>query len=389
MAPRTIALLAVAAVLAAGCSGDDDASSTTASDESTADTTTAPTTTSPATTAPTTAAPSTTPATTAPPTTVDAFGDWCTVAADLQAQLDAGDEVDYTDPAAVETFLDELVPALEDAVDLAPDEIADQVRITAEVTSEFRDALAETDFDLLTADLSVIEERGDERDAAGDEVEEFNAEFCGIPVDDESDEESSDGTGEESDDFSFGEGSLRDQFIGQLVSSGFTLPEAACIFDELDFSDVDALGDPAVLGPVFETCGISAERIEEIGSTGAPDVASPDLLESSLTAAGLDEDQIACVVDELEGRPPTELTEEAIVEVILDCGVGIDELADVDPSALGGVEDAFVDEFVAMGFDEDDARCVYDEVFVGNIDGIDSTDMFAAFEACGIDPAGP
>jgi hypothetical protein len=108
-----------------------------------------------------------------------------------------------------------------------------------------------------------------------------------------------------------------------------------------------------------------------------------------LTAAGLDAEQVACVIDELEGRPTADLTQDDIIEVILDCGVGIDELTDVDPSSLGDVEDAFVDEFVAMGFDEVEAQCVYDEVFVGNIDGIDTADMFAAFEACGIDPAGP
>jgi hypothetical protein len=264
------------------------------------------------------------------------------------------------------------------------------VRVTTEVTAEFRDALAETGFDMLTADLSVIDERGEERDVAGAEVEEFNAEFCGMPIDDDSGEESGEDSDEESDDdFSFGEGSLRDQFIGQLVTTGFTLPEAACIFDELDFSDIDSLDEPAVLGPVFDTCGIDAERIEEIGSTAAPDVASTDLLTASLTAAGLDEEQVGCVIDELEGRPPADLTQDDIIEVILDCGVGIDELTDVDPSSLGDVEDAFVDEFVAMGFDEVEAQCVYDEVFVGNIDGIDTADMFAAFEACGIDPAGP
>ena len=387
MAPRTIAFLAVAGLLIAGCSGDDSSSSTTASDEAATE---APTSVATTTTPATTEAPTTTTTTTAPPTTVDEYADWCTVAVDIQERLDAGDDVDYTDPVEVEAFLEDLVPALEDAADVAPDEIADQVRVTAEVTAEFRDALAETDFDMLTADLSVVDERGDERDAAGAAIEEFNAEFCGIPLDDESAEESEEEAGEEtSDDFSFGEGSLRDQFIGQLVATGFTLPEAACIFDELDFSDVDSLDDPAVLGPVFEACEIDAERIEEIGSTAAPDLAANDLLASSLSAAGLDDEQIACVVGELEGRPPTELTQEAIVEVILDCGVGIDALTDVDPSALGGVEDAFIDEFVAMGFDEDDARCVYDEVFVGNIDGIDTDDMFAAFEACGIDPAGP
>jgi hypothetical protein len=379
MAPRTIAIVAVAGVFAAGCSGGDDSSSAASEDAPELMT---PATSIPATTAPATTAPATTaPPTTMPVTTVDDVAEWCDVARDVESLSAEGDTVDFTDPPAVESFLGRLVPAFEEAAAVAPDAIADDVRTSAELAADLRDALAETDYDMLTADLSIIDERSDEQDAATTAIEEFNAEHCGIPIDDTGDD-----TGDGSDDdVSFAAGSLRDQFIRQLVDTGFTLQEAACIFGELDFSATDSFDDPAVLGPVFETCGIGVDRLEEIGTSAATSPTTDDLLTAGLSAAGLEDEQIACVTDALGATPPEELSESAIVEVMLDCGVGLDQLTGVDPGTAGDVEQAFIDEFVAMGFSEDDASCLYDELFVGNIDGVDDTDIAAAFAACDLD----
>ena len=380
MAPRTIAILALTGVFAAGCSGGEE-SSPAASDDAPEMPT--PATSAPATTAPpTTAPPTTLPPTTLPATTVDAFADWCDVARDVEALSAEGDALDFTDPTAVESFLGRLVPALEEAATVAPDAIADDVGTSAELAVELRDALAETDYDMLTADLSVIDDRGDERDAATAAIDEFNAEHCGIPIDDPAGDSGDDAS---DDDVSFADGSLRDQFIRQLVDTGFTLQEAACIFGELDFSATDSFDDPAVLGPVFETCGIGVDRLEEIGTSAATSPTTDDLLTAGLSAAGLEDEQIACVTDALGATPPEELSESAIVEVMLDCGVGLDQLTGVDPGTAGDVEQAFIDEFVAMGFSEDDASCLYDELFVGNIDGVDDTDIAAAFAACDLD----
>ena len=367
MTPRIPALLFAGALIVAGCTGDDESASTTTS----SDAATAPTTGAPASTAD------------APATTVvdraTEFGDWCTVAAEVDQLSDRSDLVDYTDPAAVENYLNDLVPALDAAAAEAPDEIADAVATSADIAGRLRDALADADYDMLVADLSLIDELDAERDAAQDTIRTFNAAQCGIEFDDV--------TAGPDDDFSFSDGSLRDQFIDQLVASGFTLPEAACIFDEMDFSDTASLDDPDTLLPIFEYCGIDLDRLEEIGTAAAPDLAGgDDLLATSLASIGLDDEQIECVVAEIEALPPTEVDEDVVLSTMLGCGVTMDQITSPDLSSPGELEDLYIDQFMAMGVDEDGARCLYDELLVGNIDGFSADDVLTAMERCDIDP---
>lgn len=62
------------------------------------------------------------------------------------------------------------------------------------------------------------------------------------------------------------EGPLRDQFVDYLVACGFTKPEAACLFDHLDFEDPAVLaGDASAMAPAFESCQIDVDRMAEIG----------------------------------------------------------------------------------------------------------------------------
>jgi hypothetical protein len=59
---------------------------------------------------------------------------------------------------------------------------------------------------------------------------------------------------------------LRQQFLAYLVTCGFTEPEAACLFDHLDFTDpAVAGGDPDAMAPAFEECRIDGGRLAEIG----------------------------------------------------------------------------------------------------------------------------
>ena len=59
---------------------------------------------------------------------------------------------------------------------------------------------------------------------------------------------------------------LREQFVDYLAACGFTQPEAACLFDHLDFEDPAVLaGDPDAMVPAFETCRIDVDRMAEIG----------------------------------------------------------------------------------------------------------------------------
>ena len=366
MTPRITALLVTGALTVAGCSADDDSSANT--------------TTEPVATA---AAPSTTEAATsdAPTTTVAGpsteFAEWCVLAADVDELGDQSDSVDYTDPVAVEAYLDELVPALESAADQAPDEIADAAATSADIAGRLRNALADADYDMLVADLSLIDELDAERDAAQQSIRTFNAEHCGIEFDDEVDTDE--------DDFSFSDGSLRDQFIGQLVSGGFTLREAACIFDEMDFASADSMDDPDALLPIFEACDIDAGRLEEIGAAAPPVALDGEVLGTSLAALGLDDEQIDCVVDEIESTPPAAVDEAFVTTTMLGCGVTIEQLTDPDISSSGELEELMIEQFMAMGIDEAGARCLYDELLVGNIGGFTAEDVMNASIECGID----
>jgi len=62
------------------------------------------------------------------------------------------------------------------------------------------------------------------------------------------------------------DGALRDQFLAYLVTCGFSQPEAACLFDHLDFTDPAVVaGDPGAMMPAFQECHIDADRMAEIG----------------------------------------------------------------------------------------------------------------------------
>jgi hypothetical protein len=63
------------------------------------------------------------------------------------------------------------------------------------------------------------------------------------------------------------ESPLQAQFVAYLVTCGFTDPEAACLFDHLDFDDPAVLaGDPDAMVPAFETCRIDVDRMAEIAN---------------------------------------------------------------------------------------------------------------------------
>lgn len=257
------AVLLFAAVIA-GCSGDEPTAASTT--PSTAPVTNAPVTTAP----PTTSTSTSTSTTTAPPPPTSVNAAWCGPAADVRDASDRFEET-ITDPDEVRTVVTELALAVEAAAEVAPDELADEVATTEEILVELDRALAATDYDLLTADLSVFAERADELEAANEVIRAYNTEFCGFDPDrdatDDDDDDVDAGDGDDGDDgvdFDFGAGSFRDQFIGQLVDNGFTLPEAACLFGEIDFTDPDTYtGDDAVTA-LFVACDIDVDRIDEL-----------------------------------------------------------------------------------------------------------------------------
>lgn len=195
--------------------------------------------------------------------TAEADSAWCTAAQEMVDLSDAMDEVDYTDPAAVEQAVTDFVVAFEAIAPMAPAEIADAVATNLRGAQVLRDALAEADYDFLVADLSAIGELEAETDEARDQIEAYNEAVCGIDPDtDDEDETDSD--------FDPMEGSVRDQVIAELVRTGFTEEEAACFFDHIDFTDPDGAEDTGAIMEMLDECDIDMSRLMEIGEAMNP-----------------------------------------------------------------------------------------------------------------------
>ena len=194
----------------------------------------------------------------------DPNSDWCVAARDLDVRSDALDDLDFTDPAAIEAAFTEMITLYEGAVGLAPPELEDAVELSFSEILEFEAALKTAGYDILNADLSALEDAGDAAQAANDEIDLYNEQVCGIAADDDdpiNDLGADDGDGG----FDPGAGTIREQTIAALVAQGFTEDESACIFDNFDFSDPDAVGDEGSLIAMFEMCGIDLARLAELG----------------------------------------------------------------------------------------------------------------------------
>ena len=74
-----------------------------------------------------------------------------------------------------------------------------------------------------------------------------------------------DGTVETDSDLPEFNGTIREQAIQGLVEAGFAEDEANCIFDRLDFTDPAAFSDTTALLEVFSDCGISLDRLAQLG----------------------------------------------------------------------------------------------------------------------------
>jgi hypothetical protein len=204
-------------------------------------------------------APVTDPATTLPapePTmfTGDSDSEWCVVAADVEAYGDEFDNIAFGDPEEVERAVSTMLSKMEAAERFAPPELADAVATSVAGVQALNEALAAIGYDFLNADLSTIDNAA--MTEAGDLIDRYNVEVCGLDIDLSEDESSEDG-------FDPSAGTVREQITAQLVQLGFTDEEATCIVDQIDFSQVDELDEHAMLA-AFDACEISLTRLGEI-----------------------------------------------------------------------------------------------------------------------------
>ncbi len=189
----------------------------------------------------------------------DSNSQWCVANRELDVVSDEFNDLFLAEPEALEAKLTEMLGLVEAAASIVPPELAGDVALSLTAMRQLETALIAADYDILNADLSVLDE-----DAAGqvanDNIEAYNEQVCGIIDDDD------DSTDDDDDDgFQAGAGTIRDQAVAELVDSGFTQPEAECVFDNIDFADPELGNDPNAMFTVFDDCGIDLTRLSELG----------------------------------------------------------------------------------------------------------------------------
>jgi hypothetical protein len=191
--------------------------------------------------------------------------EWCQLARGVESESDLLDDVDFTDPEAIEDAFQQVIDSLEDAADSAPEEIEADVELTLDGFNELFDALQAVDFDFLEIDQSFAE--NPEVEAASDRIEAYNERECGIERDsdvtDDTDTDTSTGDGDAGSD----EGTLRDQLLAQFTAMGMTEDQANCLVDNIDFAEVADSGSPdtSALLDLFETCDIDVAELQPGG----------------------------------------------------------------------------------------------------------------------------
>ena len=196
---------------------------------------------------------------------------WCKFVAESDVVDEIFDSLGV-DPVETELGLKKVEEFLKRLPKEAPPEIAEDAKTIADGTQQLIDAFASASFEIADADLSFLadSELESNRDAAADRIDAYSQNECGRSFGSD-DSASSDNDLSEDEvslsDFDPASGTLRDQLIAQFESIGLTKEESSCIAANLDFSDPAVQsGDVAAMLDVFETCGISLDRLVELGS---------------------------------------------------------------------------------------------------------------------------
>jgi len=197
--------------------------------------------------------------------------DWCTAAAQIEESFDELDLVDFSDPVALEAVYVRSAALLDQIQAIAPPAIAADVAVTREGFLIITGALREAEWDFLNVDLSVIDELDQQQEIAGYNIEKYNFDVCGLgedpgdaPILDDSFGDSVEGS-EATESEELLSGTIGEQAIANLVASGFTEAEATCILDGVDIFNPEALANFENMLQVFDECGISIDRLSQIG----------------------------------------------------------------------------------------------------------------------------
>lgn len=196
----------------------------------------------------------------------DSSAKWCDIAEKINDAEAEQEDLDFSDPDALEQALDDFRAQIKAAAKVAPDEIKDAVEESADTFEEGYQLFADADFDINGIDPAALDEIDSaEADA---EIEAYNEKECGI---DSSSSDSGSTDTEATDDTAApgdtvgeidGLGSLNDLY----ARLGLTEEETSCLQEHVaELAAVDQNDTTAMLG-VFSDCGIDIARLAELGS---------------------------------------------------------------------------------------------------------------------------
>lgn len=251
---------------------------------------------------------------------------YCRTKAEADALLDT---VDIFDPEAVEAALRQNIVLIEEAIEIAPTEIRDDLRTIRASFDDYVAVLEENDWDIIasTDELDALDARP-EPEAAEDRIGEWEDANCDFPDDATDGEDAMDDdpfANPDAFEAMLATDAGRALMIEGMTQDGeLTADQAGCLLDNLDFESLSALanGDepnPEVLGLMLDVavvCGLEelfglAETDEAAGSDTTADA---ELLEAMLaTESGralliegmiedgqLSADQAGCLLDNLD-----------------------------------------------------------------------------------------
>ncbi|NND73951.1 MAG: hypothetical protein HKN44_02990 [Ilumatobacter sp.] len=258
---RRIGVLAVASLLVGVSCGSDDDESPSATDVMPTTTEDMPTTTeapSPTTTEAPPADPPMEDDAVGPIPTGDADSTWCTRATKVEMALNDLDVIDFTDPDVLESTYRRARILMDDARGEAPPELADAVDTSIEGVDIIIDGLEQVNWNFVDLDLSAIADIDADLQESGRTIDRYNFYVCDIDNDYDPDEIFAAAVDDAID-------SLREQTIEELVTQGFTLTEAECLYENID--RLTAVTDNEELLALYLECGIDNERLVEIGAS--------------------------------------------------------------------------------------------------------------------------
>jgi hypothetical protein len=187
----------------------------------------------------------------------DGDSEWCAVAQEVEDQDELLSDVDFTDPEAMRGAFDDATELMDDAVDVAPDEIADDVEATSEAFAEYRELLADADFDIMDVDTAEFENIGADIEAATDRITDYNERVCGIASEDTTETSDATDTTDAASEMTLPEGgTLNDTLVQQFTAMGMTEEQAQCLVDTIDMQEFAESQDTTMLIEAFEECGI-------------------------------------------------------------------------------------------------------------------------------------